>query len=203
MGKKPSPRVLLFIIFVFCTTGRLGALGLGVAGRGDLIVTSITGVPTKTQAGAGTSITVTFPFFDIAGPGFSILLSNIWPSDAGGWVIVRGYYEIGLSIFGLGQAMFLSLPDVGDFHAGGRAGISASIAGYQLTTLVFFMPGVELAGFVSWTPAGIPNWTFTASIPMRWLLRADVAFSGSVGLELGVSFSPGPPRETLGEEAEQ
>jgi hypothetical protein len=189
MGNRTSSRAVLFLIFLFCTTGWLQALGLGISGLGDIVVTSVENVPTKTQMGLGTSLTATFPFFDTLGPGFSVFLSNTWPSDASGWVIVRGYLEIGLSAFVLGQAKVLSLPDIGDFRAGGRVGTSASIAGYQYSTLVFFMPSIDMAGFFTWTPAAIPNWDVTITIPIRWILRRDVAFSCSFGLEIGASFA--------------
>ncbi len=166
-------------------------------------MTSVENVPTKTQAGLGTSLTATFPFCDIVGPGLSVFISNVWPSDAGGWVIMRGYYEVGLSAFVLGQAKVLSLPDIGDFRAGGRIGMGASIAGYQYSTLVFFMPSLDLAGFFEWTPAAIPNWDFTITIPMRWMLRRDVAFSGSFGLELGASFAIDDSRRTAQEAKEE
>ena len=167
------------------------------------MVTSVENVPTKTQMGLGTSLTATFPFFDTIGPGFSIFLSNIWPSDASGWVVVRGYYEIGLSAFVLGQARLLSLADIGDFRAGGRAGMSASIAGYTYSTLVFYMPSIDLAGFFTWTPASLPNWDFSVAIPLRWLLRRDVRFSGSFGLEIGVSFAIDQSREPAEVEEEE
>jgi hypothetical protein len=195
MGKRIPSRPVLFLIFLFCTTGWLSALSLGITGWGDIVVTSVTGAPIKAQPGLGASLTVSIPFFDLVGPGFSLLLSNVWPSDAGGWVIVRGYSEVGLSGFVLGQAKVLSLPGIGDFRAGGRAGMSASIAGYPPSTLVFFMPSVDFAGFLTWTPEAIPNWDFSITVPLRIMLRPDVAFSGSFGLELGVAFSPDPSRQ--------
>jgi hypothetical protein len=206
MGKRASPRAVLFLIFLFCTTGWLHALGLGISGLGDIVVTSVEGAPTKTQIGVGTSITAAFPFFDIAGPGFSIFLSNVWPSDLSGWVGLKGYYEFGLSAFVLGQAKVLSLSDIGDFRAGGRAGMSASMAGYTYSTLVFYMPSIDLAGFFTWTPAALPNWDFTIAIPMRWILRRDVAFSGSFGLEIVASYvidESRTPAEVVEEEAAQ
>ncbi len=173
----------------------MGAVGFGTGAWGDLIITSAAGVPVKTQPGAGVSVTAVFPFADIAGPGLSLFFCNVWPSDASGWVIVRGYYEIGLNVFALAQFPIFSSADAGEFRAGGRAGMGASVAGYAPSSLVFFMPSVYLAGFFSWIPSTLPEWTFTASVPLRWLLRADVVFSGSVGLELSFTFTPQPKRE--------
>jgi hypothetical protein len=170
------------------------ALSVGISGNGDIASTTVDGTPTKIQLGAGAAITAEFPFFDTIGPGISLIFSNLWPSDAGGWVILRGYMELGVSAFVLYQVKALSLPGIGDFRVGGRAGMSASVGEYLPSTLVFFMPSVDLAPFLKWTPAALPNFSFSIALPARWLLRRDVVFSGSLGLELGAAYSFDAPQ---------
>jgi hypothetical protein len=195
MYRKNPSRPVLFLIFMFCTTGMASALSVGLSGNGGIASTTVDGAPTKLQMGAGAAITAEFPFFDTIGPGISVVFSNLWPSDASGWMILRGYMELGLSVFVLYQARVLSLPGFGDIRAGGRVGMSASMGEYLPSTLVFFMPSADLAPFLKWTPTGIPNFSFSIALPARWLLRRDAVFSGSLGLELGVSYSFDNPQE--------
>ncbi len=197
MTAKALSRALLFIILLICTTGKLaaftlGSFSLGATVGGAAVISEAAGFGPKSQLGVSASLTAAFPFFeDAIGPGVSIFTTNVWPSDLGGGFGYRGYSDMGLSAFVLGQWVIASLSGVGDFRLGGTAGMSGSIATYQYSTLVFFVPSVDATVFLAWTPSAAPEWDFTLSLPARLLLRKDLSYSYSLGLLLGAAWVPG------------
>jgi hypothetical protein len=125
------------------------------------------------------------------GPGVSLSWGNVWPSDLAGGYGYRGYWEAGLSAYLYFQMPVFTVESLGVFRAGGRAGMSASLATYQYTTLTFFLPSVDISPFLSFSPSALKGWSFSFAVPARLLLRRDLAWSWSIGIELATMYTPG------------
>ncbi len=184
-------RCVLFIIFIFSTTGAAHAVDFGLSVGGDFISSAYSGLPGKAQGGIHVTASFGFPFTDWIGAGTALVWGNEWPSDLSGGFGYRGYWEGGLSLYLYLQTVVLDLGGAGLFRAGGRTGMTASLATYQYSTLTFFAPRVDLSPYVSFSPRGLRGWDFILAAPAHLILRRDMAYSWSMGLELGASYTVG------------
>ena len=151
------------------------------------MVSDAVGFGVKAQPGLDFSLSVALPFGDLVGPGIGIVMTNQWPSSAAAGFSIRGYSELGASVFVLGQLKVASVKSLGDIRAGGTIGMTASMAQYSDTTLAFFVPSLDASAFVSLRPArGL--WECALSVPFRLLLRKDMGYALSVGLSATATY---------------
>lgn len=176
---------------MFFTTGAMHAVDFGLSSGGDLVSSAYSGLPGKTQAGIHVTASVGFPFIDRMGMGASLFWDNTWPTDLSGGFGYRGYWEGGLSAYFFLQAAVIDLGGAGPLKVGGRAGMTASLATYQYSTLTFFVPRIDLAPFVTFSPRALPGWGFICAAPAHLILRRDMTYAWSIGLEIGAFYAVG------------
>jgi hypothetical protein len=165
---------------------------LEVALRADMSGGALASAPLsldwKAQGQMAGGLSVVVMVFRQIGLGANLFLTNGWPSDVAGGYQIRGYSELGLSLF---EELGFPVADLGDggmVILGADAGVSASIGTYSSTQLSFFLPACSLTPFVSVRFPGFGDFDFRAGLPARLLLRRDMSWSGSAGISLGAAW---------------
>ena len=166
----------------------LSAFSMGVTGNGMAQVASGEGFGPKLQFGGGVSFDARIPFAGGIGMGASLEVARLWPSDAKGGFLYRGYGGSSLGISILAQGTLVSVERIGSLVAGGAVGAAACFASYEYTTLYYFYPEVRVEGFLDFIPAPLPFLALSVSIPLRVQFRRDLAWSVSTGMGLSVRY---------------
>ncbi len=191
MQRVSPPRCLLFIIFVFWTTGSLAAFSLGLTTSGSVQAGAGQGFPPKLQYGLSGSFDARIPLNGWLELAPSFLLLGVFPSDVQGGFSYRGYGGGALSLMLNGYGTIVSTSGAGTLRLGAGAGGTAALPAYQYTTLYFFYLEAALQAILDYRPAALPRFVFSLTVPLKMQFRRDMDYSISTGLALGVAYRLG------------
>ncbi len=176
------------------TTAALPALSVGLGGVGLASVVAGQGFGPKMQYGGGGCLDLLIPLTDWLSLETSIDYTSLAPSDTSGGFLYRGYAGAALAVMAQAGGTIASSPRLGVLRLSGGLGIAGALPTYWYTTLSFFYLEPRLAALLDWQPAGLPQFDFQLSIPLRAQLRRDLDYSLSVGVGLTAYYRLKAPR---------
>jgi hypothetical protein len=191
MRALSRPQPLLSLFFLLWTTAALSGLSIGALGSGSLQVAAGQGFGPKLQYGGSGSVEILVPVLSWLDLDVMLTLSAHAASEASGGFTYAGFLGTSLSVGAQAHATLFSREEVGRLCAGAGLGLGGSLASYNDTTLYFFYPEVDMAGFLDFSPAFLPSLGLRLIVPVSVLLRADMDYTLCAGVGLGVLYSFG------------
>ncbi len=188
MSPSRLSRPLLFLICALWATAAAHSFSLGLSGDGTMTISAGQGFGPKLQYGGGLSLDFLFPINGLLSLDATVDAFTVAPSDISGGFLYRGYSGGALGLIALFAWPVAKSPRLGELRAGFGAGLGAALPSYWYTTLAFFYLEPRLRGTLTWTPAGLPDFTFGLFLPVAMQLRRDLDYSVSAGLGLGVLY---------------